>query len=65
MTEKYNNMSEEEWNSWVEKWKNDPEAKRFVDDTLEENVAYYWREKNRDAWDKFWNANVKFDYSGT
>lgn len=53
LTDKYNNMSQEEWNSWVEKRQNDPNVVRYVEDSLGENVANYWRENNRSFWDKF------------
>ena len=62
LVDRYNKMTEEEWNKLynqymadVKSWK----AKQFVDDTLQENLDYYWKNQNMSFWDKFWWADIK------
>lgn len=63
---KYNSMTQEDWDKLYEEYMNDPDAKRFSDDTLQENLNYYWEQKNKSNLDKLWNVelNYKEDENG-
>jgi len=58
LTEKYNSMTQEDRNKLLEQYNNDPKAKHFTDDTLQENLDYYWKQKNKNFWDEFRGADI-------
>jgi len=66
LTDKYNSMTQADRDKLREQYKNDPNAKNFIDDTEQENLEYYWKQQNRDFRDKLWDAdiNIKEDENG-
>lgn len=66
LTKKYNSMTQADRDKLKEEYKNDPKAKNFIDDTEQENLEYYWKQKNRSIRDKLRGAdiNVTEDASG-
>lgn len=45
-------MTDEDRAKLKEEYYNDPNAKHFIDDTEQENLDYYWKEKNVSLWDE-------------
>lgn len=52
LLKKYNSMTDKDRDELYNKFLNDPDAKRYADDSLDYTLKNYWEENNKTFWDK-------------